>query len=343
MGLAFTYDDLRIRTAEYMGVATHGSGGTGAAALPTDAHDLDVVSRVVNEGYQKFILESDWEFLRPLAAITFVAQTDGAVTTAGSGTFVDSSRTEDTRDFDDFIINVTRSDGSFFTATILTFVTGGTFTFADASLAFVVGDTYSIADVSAVAGQNYRYFMPTDFYGVLVRAITYREASDTPALILEERSEDTIRAARSGSTNTTGDPVVYAIRLAPAASVSDEPRWEIILWPTPISLRTIEFIYERYPAALVTGTDRPITGFQHNLVLLAACKSEAEIERFDKAGPEEDKYQKYLAKAIRIDKKARPKRLGDYGDRSEDRRLGLSFPGRRTGLVDDVGGTSITF
>lgn len=58
--LSYTFDDLILRVAEYLGVADY-SGGT--AAIPTDAHDLDVCKRCVNDGYARFITDYKWSFL----------------------------------------------------------------------------------------------------------------------------------------------------------------------------------------------------------------------------------------------------------------------------------------
>lgn len=66
--LGLTFQSLCIRVAEYLGVADY-SGG--AAALPTDAHDLDLVKRLVNDGYRRFIGEMNWTFLLVPLTLTF--------------------------------------------------------------------------------------------------------------------------------------------------------------------------------------------------------------------------------------------------------------------------------
>jgi hypothetical protein len=61
--LSMTFGDLIMRVAEFLGVADY-SGG--AAAVPTDAHDLDLCKRYVNDGYRKFINANPrWQFLTP--------------------------------------------------------------------------------------------------------------------------------------------------------------------------------------------------------------------------------------------------------------------------------------
>lgn len=71
-----TFQDLIIRVAEYLGVADY-SGG--AAAVPTDAHDLELCKRMVNDGIRLFIQESvhpmtgrpfQWRWMRKLYSLT---------------------------------------------------------------------------------------------------------------------------------------------------------------------------------------------------------------------------------------------------------------------------------
>lgn len=73
--LGLTFLDLQVRVAEYLRVADY-SGGT--AAAPTDAHDLDLVKRVINDGWRSFASAlPDWQWMTP----TFTIQFDAAGTT----------------------------------------------------------------------------------------------------------------------------------------------------------------------------------------------------------------------------------------------------------------------
>jgi hypothetical protein len=70
--LAMTFRDLLLRTAEYGGVASYGTGGDKAAGLPTDAHDLDLLQRIVNDGWARFIrAKPDWNWMAPTFSLTF--------------------------------------------------------------------------------------------------------------------------------------------------------------------------------------------------------------------------------------------------------------------------------
>lgn len=74
--LALSFADLQIRVAEFLGVADY-SGG--AAAVPTDPHDLDRVKRIINDGWREFAgAQPRWNWLTPTFTIQFDA--DGSTT-----------------------------------------------------------------------------------------------------------------------------------------------------------------------------------------------------------------------------------------------------------------------
>lgn len=58
--LQLTFKAMQVRVAEYLGLADYTSG---AAGVPLDAHDLDLVKRLVNDGYRRFLAEKEWTFL----------------------------------------------------------------------------------------------------------------------------------------------------------------------------------------------------------------------------------------------------------------------------------------
>ena len=67
--LSMTFGELIIRVAEYLGVANYDSG---AAAIPTDAHDLDLCKRLVNDGFRRFVNANPrWQWLNLNFDITF--------------------------------------------------------------------------------------------------------------------------------------------------------------------------------------------------------------------------------------------------------------------------------
>ncbi|MCC7147136.1 MAG: hypothetical protein IT443_11880 [Phycisphaeraceae bacterium] len=70
--LALTFGDMILRVAEFLGVASYGAAGDGAAAMPSDAHDLDLCKRLVNDGWRRFVNSNPrWHWLSPVVTITF--------------------------------------------------------------------------------------------------------------------------------------------------------------------------------------------------------------------------------------------------------------------------------
>jgi len=67
--LALTFNDYILRVAEFLGLADY---STGVAAIPTNAHDLEVCKRLVNDGWRKFFGASPrWNWVLQTFSITF--------------------------------------------------------------------------------------------------------------------------------------------------------------------------------------------------------------------------------------------------------------------------------
>ena len=70
----YTFDGLILRVAELVGIASYGTDGSGVAAIPTDAHDLDKCKRVVNDAIKMFISDAPvngWLWMKRLMEVTF--------------------------------------------------------------------------------------------------------------------------------------------------------------------------------------------------------------------------------------------------------------------------------
>lgn len=239
---ALTYNAFRLRVAEYLGIAYYGAAGDEAAQIPSDAHDLDKVSRIVNDAYRRFIAEHKrgWNFLTVPFTITF-----------GSG---------------------------------------------------------------LVSSDPQRYFLPDDFYGILVAPFTYPTGG--PRITIEPISEVQLREL--SWSNTTGVPTVCALRAINTTAATTTGRWEVLFWPIPNGTQSVTAIYKRYPAPLSTGTDRPISGFQHDQTLLEGCLAAAELSVGDAQGPHKSEYKELLGMSMDLDARASAQKISDYGDKSED-------------------------
>lgn len=319
--LALTYDDLRIRVAEYLGIAYLGVNGDTAAQLPVDAHDLDLVSRIVNDGYRRFIgANPKWNFLNVPFSINFVTQLTGTAT-GGSVTSLVASGYANVAAYPNaffvgYGLRVTHADHTVDVYTVTGFTSStGTFAFAS-GVAVASGDTFELAAATAVEGQAWRYYLPDDFYGILLTPFTYDVGG--PRLTINVVTESEIRELRAGA-NTSGTVSACSFRAVPATNTTSGKRWEVLFWPAPSSVSRITAIYKRFPGKMTTGTDKSVAGFEHDDAILAACIAEAERQRGDKLQEREQMYQQKLAASLKLDERAIPTRSREFGDKSEDR------------------------
>lgn len=342
--LSLTMADFQIRVAEYLGIAYYGADGQGVAQVPINTHDLDLVTRLVQDGYRRFVSENPkWNVLDVPYTLTFVSQLSGIAASGSPTTLVDSSIAGVYADnfFVGWGIRVThQTDGTIDAFLTVSAYTGstGTFTFAiAAAAATAAGDSYMTAQPPASGGQNYRYVMPSDFYGIVLAPWTFEIGG--PRLTINVVSESEIRELRAGA-NTAGTPSVCAFRPLSTVAATNGGRWETLFWPAPASNYSVTLIYKRFPQQLVNATDRTVFGFQHDDAILAAMISEAERQRGDNVGPREAAYQDKLAKAIMIDARSSMSRSKEFGDRSEDR---MGFGRRPSSFygVDTYGGVRI--
>lgn len=334
--LGLTFQDFQIRTAEYLGNAYYGANGQGAAQVPINVFALDLVTRLVNDGYRRFIGESPkWNFLNVPVSITFnnapfisSVSATGNVTT-GVVTWVDSSIAGVYADntYTGQGATLTHSDTSTDEGLVTAYVgSSGTFT---ATLSPnqpgetpQPGDSYSVAPTPMVAGQSYRYYMPDDFYGELLTPWTYNIGG--PRLTVETVPEVTIRELRAGA-NTTGTVSNCAFRPINTTAASSGQRWEALFWPSPATTNTLTAMYKRFPQKMVNPTDRSVAGFQHDDTIMQAIVAEAERQRGDTQGPREQGYQTALQRSMKMDARAGSVKGREYGDRSEDK---MSYGGR---------------
>lgn len=70
--LALSFKDLQTRVAEFLGASSYNASGE--AQPPSGAHDLEVVKRIVNDGWRRFANSYPrWNWLAPTFQITFDA------------------------------------------------------------------------------------------------------------------------------------------------------------------------------------------------------------------------------------------------------------------------------
>jgi len=315
--LALTFADMRIRVAEYLAIPYYGATGDGVAAAPSDAHDLDLVDRCINDGYRRFLSETPlWNFLVVPFSLTFETYYAGPVASAGASTLVATERTEADNFFNGFNIQILTGTGAGQVRVVSGFVSL-THTFTVSVPWTTVPDatsTYTTASANCVAGENWRMYAPDDFDGTCLQPFTYRPGG--VYLRIESVGEAKIRALRAGIISS-GNPVIFASRPINTGVTATGKRWELIFWPRPSGLHTVDVVYRRFPNKLSTGTDTSVAGFQHDNTVLSAALAEAEIQRGGELGPRQKAYEMALERSRRIDSRAGARRITDYGDHSD--------------------------
>lgn len=313
--LGLTFEDLILRVAEYLGLADYSDG---AAAIPTDAHDLDVCQRIVNDGWRMFTgAYHRWNWLTPICEVTFAAYVGGVAESGTATTLVDGDRTEASDYFNGYTIRITGGTGAGEYATVTDYDQAtGTFTFTALSGGSTPDSTskYEVAPPQCVNGDNSRYYMPDGFYGQMVSFFTY--PNEGSRIRLEEVDEATIRSMYAGTGNSSGDPCFAAIRPLPLPSDLGQfnRRWELLIYPRPSQVYTITGRCRVWMDKMINNDDRHAAGFQHDEAVLAAALAKAELYRNDyKPGPMDTQYKQAIIESIRIDSATTPKSLGYNG------------------------------
>ena len=334
-----SFSDFQIRVAEYLGVADY-SGG--AAAVPTDAHDLDLVKRLCNDGWRRFVnAQPKWNWMEPLVSLTLVPCTVGKLgialnsnpssptPVATTNTFTDPARTETDGTWIGATVTIETGTGSGIgqSAVVAASDRYGNFTLVGTWT--VIPDdtsTYKLVPLSSQLvdpADNSRYYMPDGFYGQIIGFWTYPVQG--PRLKIQNTHENHIRQLYAASGGVTGNPWLAAHRPLPRSVGAYQQRWEVLFYPTPLTAYTISVRVRIYPNKLVNTSDRTAAGFEFDEAVLAAMFAEAEGQRMDKPGPKAQAYIDAISRAIGIDRANSPKRLGYNGDRSDD----AYGPGRR--------------
>ncbi len=321
--LRLTFQQLQIRVADFLGIANR-SGSS--LAVPSDAKNLELVKRLVNDGYRRMLTDYEkWNVLNVPLTINFVAQLEGTITAVVTGatpsiTVGSFAGTYANDYFNGFELTVDEDTVNEVTLTVLDYVGAtGQFTFAAQAIAagttIASGDTLKIAGLRNPRGIAWRYYLPDDFYGLWKVPLTY--SPNGPRVRITEVTEGEIREMRAGA-RTAGDPLFVAFRPINTVATTDGKRWEALFWPEPNTLYPVQGIYKRFPAALSADGDTSVFGFHHDGTVLAASLAAAELFRHDKMGIHETTYQTKLATAIKLDARSSPRNNRPFGDHSDE-------------------------
>lgn len=308
-----TFSDLIIKVAEKLGIAYYGASGTEAAQVPSDAHDLALTKRIVNDGIRMFINDAPhpngWRWLRPVAslilwpsvAVDTVNPILTAIHSAGLTTItVTSAAFYPSMALKDIVIPTvgTFNIASYTSSTVIV-VTG------NASAAHAASKTFSVT-----ADGNYT--MPDTFGGQVLGHPTFAAGTNRGSS-LEWVDESLIRELRANEDISTSTPLQLAFRIKD----SGVPRrqWELMTWPIPGEVFTIQFPFMLHFQSLINLTDTSPAPFGHDESVRAACLAVAEKDVEDAMGNEWKYYREIsLPNSYRIDALSAPHKLGYFGN-----------------------------
>lgn len=304
---ALTFQDLIVEVARKMGVAYYGADGTEVAQVPDDAHDLDECKRHVNNAIRMFLNDAPvtgWRFSRPVASIvlwpTIDVDADNTVT-AGS---YDSANTR---------TPITAEAASFYPSmegrTITIDGTDHTIVaYSSSTVVYLSGDQSSISAKTWAMTTTGDYTLPATFGGEYNGEPTYA-AGTNQGISVEWSNELSIRQWRANLSNDSGVPFWIAIR--PMATTFDtRRRWELVVYPNPDEVWTIEFPYTLYFDKLVNLTDVPPTPFLHDDTVKAACLAIVEKDVEGEVGNDWPYYHdRCLANSYRVNGASAPRKL----------------------------------
>lgn len=307
---AMTFGDLIVKVAVKLAVAYYGVAGNEAAQAPTDAHDLAQCKDHINDGIRMFISDAPpngWRWMRPTAALVLWPSVvvDAAVTATGvydAGTDLTTVTATAASFYPSMELKtIIFAETAGYTWQINSYVSATQITLSG-NKAFVDPRTFSIA-----ADGNYT--APRTFGGQYTGPPTYEASSDAVSRIMWTSDSD-IRRLREVGSLQLGTPTLLAVRRAATAR-----RWEVMAFPVPSAVVTVEFPYDLYFDELVDLADLQPAGYAFDQIVLAAAYAAMERDAEDMFAGLMDDYRKVaLVNAMKIDARSAPRRLGYVGD-----------------------------
>lgn len=313
---ALTFEDLIIETARMVGVASYGAGGDGAVAVPTGTYDLAEVKRHVNNGIRMFLNDgpepNGWHFLRPVGEFSIWGDiaVDADNTISLDSYDAGTNRTTLIAEEDSFYETM---EGK---SIVITGV--GTFTiysYTSATTIVVSGDAQAASSDTWSIASNGNYTLPASFGGQYAGAITYSSGSNQ-GVSIDWVPEGHIRQWRENVVDESGDPFWAAVRIM-GTKFDDRRRWELMLYPSPDEVDTVEFPFHLSFDKLVNLTEHPPVPIGHDEALKAACLAVAEKDVEGVRGNNWDYYiERALPKSHQVDFRSAPKKIGYIGNPS---------------------------
>lgn len=175
-----------------------------------------------------------------------------------------------------------------------------------------------VTNVSLASGMG-SLQLPDDFGGI-DGIITIQSAVTQVTWPLTTTSEGTIRNAYEITPNTTGRPIMCALRAIRGTSAIAGQRFELLMYPLADMDYTVVLPYYVNAEALTIANPWPLGGMAHAETILAACKSQAEMALDDVAagqGPWSIEFAARLRASINADRRFLPQKVGYMQDSSD--------------------------
>ena len=321
---ALSFRDLILEAARKIGVASYGADGSGETDIPDDDYNLSEVKRHVNNAIRMYLNDgpapNGWRFARPTDSI--VVWGTIAVNAANTVSSTDRDTVNDRT-------TLTAQSSAFYPTmegkTIT--VTGvGDFTiyqYVSATQVIVSGDaTASAATWSMTADGNYT--MPAVFGGEYIGPLTYA-ANSNQGVGIEWMADAHIRQWRESITDETGEPYWACVRPM-NSEFENRRRWELMLYPQPDEVITLELPYILGFDKLLELNEHPPVPVSHDEALKAADLALVEKDVEGALGIDWQYYHdNALPKAYQVDARSAPKSIGYVGNR----------PARRGSAIQD--------
>jgi len=259
---------------------------------------------IIKDGLNQFYIAREWNFLKPTATITTIAPySTGTIAVALAGT------------------TVTLAGGVWpsWAATHGTLVVDGT----EYPIASRTDDTYieletAWAETTETAAEyvlnhNGNYDLPDD-YADMEGSLVFSGDNNPDVLKIGEGRLKTLRNQDTAQSY----PQYAAIRPKDFTDATAGQRFEIMFWPIPDDVYTLDYTKVILPNMLVdTTAEYPYGGAIHGLTIKASCMAMAEAQEDESLGLWQKKYETFLLQSMQRDMKInRADFFGYNGDNS---------------------------
>ena len=157
--------------------------------------------------------------------------------------------------------------------------------------------------------------MPADFGG-FEGPVTVTVSGGTVPGPISMVSEGVVRQEYAVNPDTTGQPLIVAMRPIKGVGVDSSSRWELYVWPQADGAYTLKFPYFILPDALSGAKPYSYGGQRHVETVLASCLERAEFYRDNARGVCYSNWMERLASSVSADRDMQPQSLGYNGDNS---------------------------